>query len=198
MADARLTLKKFIPFSNVIDSHNIVEIEDEWLFNYPEFFGSEKDENASVDEALDSLKDAEVTWPASVNLAEMRRKYSSDKEYYSRDDQPIASNSPHNEDHGADEQSLVSYSSRNSESYSEEDQSIASIYYSSSVSSVSSILFGGPGDSGLSVWDMPCRKHLRGKGVNGNDQLRLGSLEDIWEHISGPRTAARAKKRVIM
>lgn len=198
VADAPLALKKSVPFSNNIDSHSIVEIEDEWLFNYPEFFGSEKDDNASIDEALDSLKDVEVTWPTSIDFAEMRRKYSSSKGYHRVDDQAIASGSFHNENYGADEQSLVSYSSRNSESCTEEDQSTAHTYYSSSVSTVSSISLGGPGDSGLRVFDMPSRKHLRVKGARATEEIHLGSLEDIWEHISGPRTAARAKKRLVV
>lgn len=199
VADARLTLKKSIPLSNVIDSHNIVEIGDEWLFNYPEFFGSENDEDASVDEALDSLRaglHAEITWIASIHFGEMRRKYSSGKEYYRAEDQPVASHSPL-EDHGADEQNLVSYYSRNSESYREEDQSTALTYHSSSVSTESSIWLDRPRNSSVTVGDMPSRKHLRGTGAKPRASFRSGSPQAMWKLISAPRTAARAKKRVI-
>lgn len=75
--DARLALKKTIPLSNVIDSHSIFEIEDEWLFNYPDFLGSEKNEYASIDENLGSLKDIESTWLANIDVAKMRQKYPS-------------------------------------------------------------------------------------------------------------------------
>lgn len=201
VADARLTLKKSIPLNNIIDSHNIVEIGDEWLFNYPEFFGSENDENASVDEALDSLRAAsglqiEITWRASIHFGEMRRKYSSGKEYYRAGDQPVASHSPLDEEHGADEQNLVlSNYSRNSESYREEDQSTAWTYYSSSDSTES--LLDRPRNSRMCVWDMPSRKHLRGTGAKSLASFRSGSPQAIWKYISAPRTAARAKKRVI-
>lgn len=75
--DARPALKKAIPFSNIIESHSIVEIEDEWLFNFPDFFGSKWDDDISIDDTLASLKDLEVTWHTSIDVAEMRRKYSS-------------------------------------------------------------------------------------------------------------------------
>lgn len=92
--DARLALKKTIPLSNVIDSHSIFEIEDEWLFNYPDFLSSEKNESASIDENLGSLKDIESTWLARIDVAEMRRKYSSHSNEDDRSgacDQSIAS-----------------------------------------------------------------------------------------------------------
>lgn len=75
--DPRPALKKAIPFSNIIDSHSIVEIEDEWLFNFPQFFGSKWDDDFSIDDTLNSLKDLEGTWHTSIDVAEMRRKYSS-------------------------------------------------------------------------------------------------------------------------
>lgn len=34
----RLTMKKAMPFNNLINSSSIVKVEDEWLFKYPEFF----------------------------------------------------------------------------------------------------------------------------------------------------------------
>lgn len=74
--DPRPALKKAIPVSNIIDSHSVVEIEDEWLFNFPDFFGSKWDDDVSIDDTLDSLKDLEVTWHTSIDVAELRRKYS--------------------------------------------------------------------------------------------------------------------------
>lgn len=76
VVDARPALKKAIPFSNIIDSHSIVELEDEWLFNFPDFFGSKWDDDISIDDTLDSLQDLEATWHTSIDVAEMRRKYS--------------------------------------------------------------------------------------------------------------------------
>lgn len=34
----QVTMKKSIPFNHLIDSSNIVKVEDEWMFNYPDFF----------------------------------------------------------------------------------------------------------------------------------------------------------------
>ncbi|KAK7722770.1 hypothetical protein SLS63_009165 [Diaporthe eres] len=79
LVDARLALKKTIPVSNLVDPHSIAEIEDEWLFNYPNFFGSEKDDSISIDETLDSLQDLNAAWLTRIDVAEMRRKYSSHK-----------------------------------------------------------------------------------------------------------------------
>lgn len=92
VVDARLALKKAIPLGNIVDSHNIVEIEDEWLFDYPEFFDEE--EHIDIDETLDSLKDFKVSWLKNIDVAEMRRKYSShNKEDGRADTQSEASSS---------------------------------------------------------------------------------------------------------
>ncbi|KAL2278237.1 hypothetical protein FJTKL_14648 [Diaporthe vaccinii] len=160
--DARLALKKVIPFSNIIDSHNIFEIEDEWLFNFPDIFDSEHGEHSSIDKALDSVKKLKATWLKSIDVAEMKRKYSS-----------------HNNEDGRSD-----------------GQSESSSYYSSSIATESPIDYGGLRDSGLRVFDMPSRKRLQGKGAK-NPVLHLGSFEYIWEHISRPRTVAKAKKRII-
>ncbi|RFU72773.1 mg2+ transporter -like zinc transport [Trichoderma arundinaceum] len=37
-ANKRLTIKKSVPFRNIIDQSNIVELPDEWLYSEPEFF----------------------------------------------------------------------------------------------------------------------------------------------------------------
>lgn len=168
--NGRLALKKAIPFSNTIDSHSIVEIEDEWLFNYPQFLNSEKDENISMDKALDSLKDSEVTWLSSIDVADMRRKYSSHK----------------SEDSRSDDQSKAS--SHYSSSSITHGSSSTSIYYSSFIATGTSISVGGPGDSGLWVIE---------KGPNNVFKAHGGSFESIWEWISRPRTAAKAKKRMV-
>ncbi|KAG6362407.1 hypothetical protein INS49_010637 [Diaporthe citri] len=164
--DGRHALKKCIPLSNTIDSHSIFEIEDEWLFNYPDFFGSKEDKNISIDTALDSLKELEVTWLTSINVAEMRENYSS----------------------------------HNNEDSVAENQSEASSDHGSSVVSESLISLGAPGDSRLSVMDIPSRKRLQGKGLRGpTDEfdMHIGSFEFMWETISRPRTAAKAKKRIV-
>ncbi|KAL1856824.1 hypothetical protein Daus18300_010587 [Diaporthe australafricana] len=170
--DARLTLKKSMPLSNIIDSHSIVEIEDEWLFKYPDFFGFEVDDHISIDDTLDLLKNSDATWLKNIDVAEMRRKYSSlDRE-----------------DYRADDQSIVPC----------HDSSSASTYYHSSISGESSIVRGGPGDSGLAVQDIPSRKRLRRKVLKDFVDVALGSFEYIWKHISEPRTVAKAKKRAII
>lgn len=175
VVDARLGLKKAIPFSNLVDPHSIVEIQDEWLFNYPDLFGSEKDNSTSIDETLDSLQDLNAAWLTRVDVAEMRRKYSSHN----------------NEDGGADDQSK---SSRNdSDSITTKSSSSND---SDSTTTASSISFGGPGDSGFRVIDMPSRKRLQGKAAKDLD-FQLGSFEYIWECISRPRTVAKAKKRMV-
>lgn len=163
VGNARLALKKTIPLSNIIDSHSIVEIEDEWLFNYPDFFGFDDDKSTSIDKTLDSLKDFEVGWLTRIDVAKMRRKYSS-----------------HN----------------NLESGSE-DQSNTSSHDSWSTATESSISLGGPGDSGLTVMDMPSRKRLQVKRFSIDSGVQIGSLGSIWERISRPRTVAKAKKRII-
>lgn len=38
-----LNIKKTVPFNNLIDSNSIVNLEDEWLFDYPNFFMREID-----------------------------------------------------------------------------------------------------------------------------------------------------------
>lgn len=73
----RLALKKAIPFGNIVEPQNIVEIEDEWLFRRPHFFDAEVDENNSMDKTLDSLRDSEAAWLKNIDVAEMRWKYSS-------------------------------------------------------------------------------------------------------------------------
>lgn len=175
VVDARLALKKAIPFSNLVDPHNIVEIEDEWLFNYPDLFGSEKDEDTSIDETLDSLQDLNAAWLTRVDVAEMRRKYSSHN----------------NEDGGPDDQSILS--SGGSDSITTASSSSND---SDSTTTASSISFGGPGDSELRVVDMPSGKRLQGKAAKDLD-IQLGSFESIWERISRPRTVAKAKKRMV-
>lgn len=154
--DTQLALKKATHFSKIINPHSIVEIEDEWLFNYPDFFGSEKDENTSIDETLDSLKDFEVTWLRSIDVAKMRLKYSC----------------LNNEDGKADDQIKASFSNHE-------------------------LLIGTPGDSGLSIVDLPSRKRLWGKGVKSDAHVQLGSFENIFEQMCRPRTVAKAKKRMI-
>ncbi|ROW14042.1 hypothetical protein VPNG_04041 [Cytospora leucostoma] len=39
--EQRLVMKKVVPFNSLIDSTNIVQLEDEWMFNYPWFFSDE-------------------------------------------------------------------------------------------------------------------------------------------------------------
>lgn len=75
--NARLAFKKAIPFNSIIDHHSIVKIEGDWLFPSPDFFGSEDDENTSIDKTLDSLMEFEEGWLTRIDVAEMRRKYSS-------------------------------------------------------------------------------------------------------------------------
>lgn len=164
VVDAEPALKKSIPLSNIIDPHSIVEIEDEWLFNYPDFFGSEDDSHTSIEETLDSLKDLEATWLKSIDVTEMRRKYSS----------------------------------ANNEDGRVEDHSEASSYDSSLISDKSSMSFGGSGDCGLWVGNIPSRKRIQEEGEQNLFEDRLGSFESIWERISRPRTAVNAKKRVII
>ncbi|KAF3760685.1 hypothetical protein M406DRAFT_353495 [Cryphonectria parasitica EP155] len=53
----RLIMKKSIPFNIQIDSTSIVEIGDEWLFNYPAFFGYESDETTDFPSALKIARD---------------------------------------------------------------------------------------------------------------------------------------------
>lgn len=55
----RLVMKKSVPFNNLIDSSSIVKIEDEWMFNYPDFFRRKRilQENDYVD-AQEAFKDA--------------------------------------------------------------------------------------------------------------------------------------------
>lgn len=164
------SIKKAIPFSNIVDSHSIVEIEDEWLFNYPEFFGFEEDPRISIDETLGSSKDFEASWLETIDISEMKRKYSS-----------------HNQ-----EDSMA------------EDYGQASTHDSSSTSTESSISFGGPENSGLWVMESFSRKLSQGKGATFLFEgkavsVTVGSFESVWENgLSRPRTAAKAKKRVIM
>ncbi|KAL7918470.1 hypothetical protein ACQKWADRAFT_323751 [Trichoderma austrokoningii] len=37
--NGKLAMKKSVPFKNFIDQKNIVELQDEWMYNEPEFFG---------------------------------------------------------------------------------------------------------------------------------------------------------------
>lgn len=171
--NGRLALKKAIPFSNTIDSHSIVEIEDEWLFNYPQFLNSEKDENISMDKVLDSLEDSDVTWLSSIDVADMRRKYSSHNSEYSR----------------SDNQSKAS--SRYSSSSITHGSSSTSSYYNSFIATETSISLGAPGDTGLRVIE-------QGKGPNNVTECHMGSFEFVWERISRPRTVAKAKKRMFL
>lgn len=170
--NGQLALKKAIPFSNTIDSHSIVEIEDEWLFNYPQFLNSEKDENISMDKTLDSLKDPEGTWLSSIDVADMRRKYSSHNSEYSR----------------SDNQSKAS-SHYSSSSITHGSSSISS-YYSSFIATETSISLGAPGDCGLWVLE-------KGKGPDNGLVFHVGSFEFVWERISRPRTVVKAKKRLV-
>lgn len=39
--DVRLTIKKAVPFDGLVDSSNIVKLEDEWLYKYPDCFNRE-------------------------------------------------------------------------------------------------------------------------------------------------------------
>lgn len=52
----RLAMKKSIPFNHFIDSNNIIKLEDEWMFNYPDFFMRERclheDDYAKAEEEL--------------------------------------------------------------------------------------------------------------------------------------------------
>lgn len=75
--NARLAFMKAMPFNGIIDHHSIVKIEGDWLFPSPDFFGSEVDENTSIDKTLDSLNDFELGWLTRFDITEMRRKYSS-------------------------------------------------------------------------------------------------------------------------
>lgn len=157
--DARLALKKAIPLGKIIDLHSIVEIEDEWLFNYPEFFGSKGDESISIDKPLAFLNKLEGTWFKKINVAGLKQKYS-----------------PNNDRGGS-----------------------AKVQKAASSSSIAAERSRRkPEHSGLLVKDMPRGKHLQGKVAKNNVKEKRGSLEDIWKHISMPRTAVKAKKRMII
>ncbi|KAG8157323.1 hypothetical protein KVR01_012707 [Diaporthe batatas] len=170
--DARPVLKKSMPLSNIIESHNVVEIEDEWLFNYPDFFGSEKDDHISIDDTLDSVDDLDARWLRIIDVVEMRRKYSP---YDSEDDRE-------------DYESTVP----------SQGTSSASSYSNAPSSSQTSVEEGGPDDCGLHVLDIGSRKRLQRKGRKDVFHRIVGSFEYIWFEISRPRTVARAKKRVIV
>jgi hypothetical protein len=63
--DFKRTMKKAVPFNRIVDSSNIVKLDDEWLYKYPEFFGRRKmlkvddsDPSPGRDAGLQELKQA--------------------------------------------------------------------------------------------------------------------------------------------
>ncbi|KAK2606669.1 hypothetical protein N8I77_005403 [Diaporthe amygdali] len=168
--NALFNLKKAIPFSNIIDSHSIVEIEDEWLFNYPQFFGFEEDAKTSIDETLGPSEDFEATWLRTIDVSEMRRKYSS-----------------HNQ-----EDSIAEDHSQASTNYSSTTSTESSISFGGTGDSGLGVLdsfsrkhLQGKGAANL----------FEGRAISVN----MGSFEDVWENVlSRPRTVAKAKKRAIL
>lgn len=53
--DVRRAMKKALPFNSLIDYSNVVKLEDEWLFGYPEFFMREG--NLKSDDYNDALRE---------------------------------------------------------------------------------------------------------------------------------------------
>lgn len=180
--DAPLALKKSLPFSNIIDSNNIVEIEDEWLFNYPDFFGAEGDDFFSIGDTLDSVERLDTAWLKSIDITEMRQKYSSYNNKDGRGDYNSTSFSYFN-------------SSSESPSYHSWPYSESSSYQNSSISSESPMMQGG--GCGLEIMDVASRKLRRRKGRKDATRTISGSFEVICEHLRRPRNAAKAKKRMI-
>ncbi|KAK7701669.1 hypothetical protein SLS64_010117 [Diaporthe eres] len=55
--DVRRTSKKAVPFDGLVDSNNIVKLDDEWLYKYPDFFSrGKKLEIDDSDQGLTELK----------------------------------------------------------------------------------------------------------------------------------------------
>ncbi|KAK7717790.1 hypothetical protein SLS63_010645 [Diaporthe eres] len=56
--NVRRTRKKAVPFDNLVDSSNIVKLDDEWLYKYPDFFSTRTTlEIGDSDEGLEELND---------------------------------------------------------------------------------------------------------------------------------------------
>lgn len=52
----RLSVKKDMPFNDILDSSSIVELEDDWLFNYPELFTRREPDDSDFAKASKCLK----------------------------------------------------------------------------------------------------------------------------------------------
>ncbi|KAF5523655.1 hypothetical protein CGCA056_v004233 [Colletotrichum aenigma] len=52
-----VSMKKSIPFNSLIDQSSIVDLDEEWLYNYPTFFSMEKQTSAKFNEEAESLLD---------------------------------------------------------------------------------------------------------------------------------------------
>ncbi|ROW02391.1 hypothetical protein VMCG_06097 [Cytospora schulzeri] len=76
----RLTMKKFIPFNNLIDASRIINFEDEWLYDYPEFLSTEK--VSLVQEINSLLKSGRPSSDLMGGiLAQKMQEYRGDREF---------------------------------------------------------------------------------------------------------------------
>ncbi|KAI1373906.1 hypothetical protein F4677DRAFT_427594 [Hypoxylon crocopeplum] len=55
------SMKKTVPFSRLFDSNSIIDIEEEWLYNYPSFLSKEKETTKDdINDTLRALKEQEI------------------------------------------------------------------------------------------------------------------------------------------
>ncbi|KAL2884173.1 hypothetical protein SGCOL_000112 [Colletotrichum sp. CLE4] len=54
-------MKHNLPFNSVIDDNNIVELQDEWLYNEPAFFANTTDDSVGSDSDSDTDREALMT-----------------------------------------------------------------------------------------------------------------------------------------
>ncbi|KAF4847399.1 hypothetical protein CGCSCA4_v005697 [Colletotrichum siamense] len=56
-AAKEISMKKSIPFNSLIDQSSIVDLEEEWLYNYPAFFNTERQTSDQFNEEAELLLD---------------------------------------------------------------------------------------------------------------------------------------------
>ncbi|KUI53688.1 hypothetical protein VP1G_01109 [Cytospora mali] len=72
--ERRLAMKKVIPFNSLIDSSNIVKLEDEWMFDYPQFLSREQP--IIIDEVFKCLDAFHPSLMERLDAKKVGRQYS--------------------------------------------------------------------------------------------------------------------------
>ncbi|KAF7535373.1 hypothetical protein G7054_g5426 [Neopestalotiopsis clavispora] len=136
--DIRISMKKSFPRGSSLDSRKIVDIDEEWLYEYPSFF-----DNANSPHAFDEI-------PTLI------------------EDDEVVKTRIHPE-----------------------------VLETSKTGKL--VFSDGPLDSAVKVFDVPKQKHVgkRNRRQKDFESVVCNTRKDLWDKLSGKRTAEGAKKRLI-